>query len=276
MMGPNRELERDAEREAASQSDDELHAAPAPEAEPLPQQESASVAPATTAAAAAAPSAEPEMDDVVSAPPPLSGARLRRRGVARWALTGALRVLYRWWTRVAAAVFPEDSAQERWATQLGIPLPDRLNMSWVTPQLAVGGRVRLEDIGRLARSGVTCVVDTRSEHKDDESALAAEGIQLLYLPTPDTRPLSLADLRTGASWVNQRIAEGDRVLIHCEHGVGRSVLLTAAALVADGMSAHDAVHLVQRRRWQAAPNHRQIVRLQQFERELRGAQSASR
>ncbi|HEX8731537.1 MAG TPA: dual specificity protein phosphatase [Ktedonobacterales bacterium] len=218
---------------------------------------------------------ESERQDTTSATeetPATSGAGLRRRGAARWALTGGLRVLYRAWTRLAAAWFPEDSERARIASQIGIPLPDRLNMSWVTPQLAVGGRIRPEDIGRLARSGVTAVVDTRSEHQDDEAALSAEGISLLYLPTPDTHPLTLEDLRRGADWVNARLAEGDRVLIHCEHGVGRSVLLTAAALVGGGMSAHDAVALIQRRRWQAAPNHRQIVRLQEFERDTRSAQ----
>lgn len=197
---------------------------------------------------------------------------LRRRSAARWALTGGLRVLYRTWTRIAAVWFPEDSERARVASQIGIPLPDRLNMSWVTPQLAVGGRVRPEDIGRLARSGVTAVVDTRSEHQDDEEALGAEGISLLYLPTRDTHPLTIEDLRRGADWVNARLAEGARVLIHCEHGVGRSVLLTAAALVGGGMTSHDAIALIQRRRWQAAPNHRQIVRLQEFERDVRSAQ----
>lgn len=208
-----------------------------------------------------------------AAPQQRGGASgLRRRSAAWWALTGGLRLLYRWWTRIAARVFPEESKQARWAVEMGIPLPDRLNMSWVTPQLAVGGRVRPNDIGRLARSGVTAVVDTRSEHQDDEQALGAEGIRLLYLPTPDTHPLTLEDLRRGSEWVNERLAEGDRVLIHCEHGVGRSVLLTAASLVAGGMPAHDAVDLIQRRRWQAAPNHRQIVRLQEFERDLRATQ----
>ncbi len=212
----------------------------------------------------------PATDSAASQQPSESG--MRRRSAARWALTGGLRLLYRWWTRVAAAVFPEESKQARWAVEVGIPLPDRLNMSWVTPQLAVGGRVHPSDIGRLARSGVTAVVDTRSEHQDDEQALGAEGIRLLYLPTPDTHPLTLEDLRRGSEWVNERLAEGDRVLIHCEHGVGRSVLLTAASLVAGGMPSHDAVHLIQRRRWQAAPNHRQIVRLQEFERDLRATQ----
>src|ERR1700676_3659989 len=97
----------------------------------------------------------------------------------RWASTGVLRFFYRLWTRVAAALCPEDSLGERIATALHIPLPDRLNMSWVTQQLAVGGRVRLEDIPALARAGVTHVVDTRSEYCDDEQALHQHGIALL-------------------------------------------------------------------------------------------------
>lgn len=204
-------------------------------------------------------------------PPALSGKAMMRRGVARWAIMGVVRLLYRWWTRLAARLFPEDSRQEAIASRLGVPLPDRLNMSWITPSLAVGGRVHPDDIHRLAAVGVTGVVDTRSEHKDDEAALGKEGIGLLYLPAPDTTPLSLDQLREGATWINAQIAEGKKVLIHCEHGVGRSVLLTAAVLVDKGMSAHDAITLIQRRRWQAAPNHRQVRRLQEFERVARSS-----
>lgn len=203
-----------------------------------------------------------------SEPPVLSGRSLLRKGFLRWLLTGMIRVMYRQWTRIAVRVFPENSRRAAFATRIGISLPDQLNMSWITPHLAVGGRIRPVDIPRLARTGITRVVDTRSEHQDDVEALGAEGIELLYLPTPDTYPLTVEQLREGAHWINEQIAHGEKVLVHCEHGVGRSVLLTASALVAGGMSAHDAVDLVQRRRWQAAPNHRQIVRLQEFEREV--------
>jgi protein tyrosine phosphatase (PTP) superfamily phosphohydrolase (DUF442 family) len=205
----------------------------------------------------------------------LSGGGLRRRSAARWALTGLLRVAYRTWTRVAAHVFPEESARARAAERLGIPLPDTLNLSWVTPQLAVGGRIRPQDIPRLAAIGVTRVVDTRAEHRDDEAALAAHGIRLLYLPTPDTRPLTVEQLRAGTDWITRALAQGERVLIHCEHGVGRSVLLTAAALVAGGLSAEEAMRVVRAARWQAAPNHRQVVRLQEFERAVRAGQVGS-
>ena len=56
-----------------------------------------------------------------------------------------------------------------------------------------------------------------------------------------------------------------RVLIHCEHGVGRSALLTCAVLVYNGMHAQDALQLVLNKRWEAAPNHRQVKRLREFE-----------
>ena len=182
-----------------------------------------------------------------------------------WASSGLLRVLYRGWTRLATRLFPENSRSERIAWALHLPLPDQLNLSWVTDQLAVGGRIRPEDIRSLRKRGVTHVIDTRSEYKDDEEALAKEQIGFLYLPTPDTYPLSVEHLIQGARWANQQIDAGGRVLIHCEHGVGRSVLLTCAVLVGRGMHAHDALELVQSKRWQAAPNHRQIERLREFE-----------
>jgi protein tyrosine phosphatase (PTP) superfamily phosphohydrolase (DUF442 family) len=183
----------------------------------------------------------------------------------RWATSGVVRLSYRLWTRIAVRLFPENSPAEGMAQALHIPLPDRLNMSWVTDYLAVGGRIRPADIPVLALRGVKHVVDTRSEYQDDKQALQTENIDLLQLPTPDTYPLSVEQLIEGSSWVTERIKRGEKVLIHCEHGVGRSVLLTCAVLVDSGMSAHDALQLVQERRWQASPNHRQIVRLKEFE-----------
>lgn len=239
---------------------DTRHDQPSPPPDPVPEP------PSSLAAELAAPPSEP---------PLLAGKGFLRKGFLRWALTGLVRVIYRRWTRIAVRLFPEDSPQARLAIKLGIPLPDRLNMSWVTPQLAVGGRILEADIPRLAKAGVTRVVDTRSEHMDDVAALRRYGIELLYLPTEDTTPLTLDQLTRGAEWVDAQLNDGQRVLIHCEHGVGRSVLLTAASLVGRGMGAYQAMRLIQRRRWQAAPNHRQMRRLLEFEQRVRGATPAA-
>lgn len=240
---------------SADTQHDQPAAQPGPGSDPVP------APPPSLAAELAAPPSEPRV---------LAGKGFLRRGFVRWAVTGLLRVAYRRWTRIAVRLFPEDSPQGRFALGLGIPLPDRLNMSWITPQLAVGGRILEADIPRLAKAGVTRVVDTRSEHMDDAAALERHGIELLYLPTVDTAPLTLDQLTRGAEWVDAQLNDGQRVLIHCEHGVGRSVLLAAAALVGRGMGAHEAMRLIQRRRWQAAPNHRQMRRLLEFEHRVHG------
>jgi protein tyrosine phosphatase (PTP) superfamily phosphohydrolase (DUF442 family) len=209
------------------------------------------------------PTLTPPPVDTPSAPA-LEPPRVKFSG-PRWFFTGIVRLLYRGWTRIAARLFPEDSASEHIALDLHIPLPDRLNMSWVTDNLAVGGRVRPEDIKALARSGITHVIDTRSEYADDPQAMAREHIELLHIPAADTQPFTIEQMMEGARWAHEHIQRGGCVLIHCEHGVGRSVLLTCAALVYGGMNARDALELVQEKRWQAAPNHRQVARLRKFE-----------
>ncbi len=220
----------------------------------------------------------PPSDELDSLPPPplqtetgeaeqdrlQAQQRFLRRSFGRWLLMAPLRLLYRFWTRIAAHLFPEETRRARLAEQVGVALPDRLDMSWVTSSLAVGGRVREEDIVRLARVGITRVIDTRAEYRDDEAALNREGIELFYLPTLDTHPLTVEQLMEGSAYALRQIQEGQRVLIHCEHGVGRSVLLTCAVLVRDGYSVEAALRLVQERRWQASPNHRQIKRLHEF------------
>ena len=110
-----------------------------------------------------------------------------------------------------------------------------LNLDWVTPQLAVGGRLPLGAAAHLAqRLSVSHVVDVRVEECDDEHVFRSHGIGFLHLPTLDTRAVSQRMLDDGVAWVSGRLDEGARVLVHCEHGIGRSVLLVLCVLVSRG------------------------------------------
>ncbi len=142
--------------------------------------------------------------------------------------------------------------------------PTRLNFSWITNDLAVGGAFHTRDSERLRRMGIGAIIDCREEASDDERQLARFGIAFLRLPTPDATTLTQDSLNKGVTWVRQQLESGRKVYIHCSHGVGRAPELGACVLVTQGHDAEDALELVKARRWQASPNAEQIEGVARF------------
>ena len=135
----------------------------------------------------------------------------------------------------------------------------KLNLDWVTPQLAVGGRFPIEAAEHLARQlGIRHVVDLRVEACDDEHLLREHGMTLLHLPTVDLRAVSEPMLDEGVRWVTKHLERGHKVYIHCAHGVGRSALLALCVLVAEGDSPLEALKRAKRARWQVSPSPEQL------------------
>jgi protein-tyrosine phosphatase len=120
--------------------------------------------------------------------------------------------------------------------------PGHFNLSWITPELAVGGSFAIERAEALARDfGVSAVVDLRAEACDDEAVLRRCGVTLLHLPTEDHCAVSKPMLAEGVAFVRARLDTGERVLVHCEHGIGRSALLALCVLVDGGLRPLDAL-----------------------------------
>jgi hypothetical protein len=135
----------------------------------------------------------------------------------------------------------------------------RLNLDWVLPSLAVGGRFPIEAAEHLARKlGIRYVVDVRVEACDDEHVLREHGITLLHLPTEDMRAIRRDMIEDGVVWVTQHVRDGHKVYIHCEHGVGRSALLALCCMVALGHAPLDALALAKKQRWQVSPSPEQL------------------
>jgi HAD superfamily hydrolase (TIGR01509 family) len=135
----------------------------------------------------------------------------------------------------------------------------RLDVSWVYPDLAVGGRVDPLNVPRLKALGIGSVVDLRAEEADDPTLHAEHGIHFLHLPMPDEFPLTQEQLREGSRWVAAERAAGRRVLVHCQHGVGRSVMLVAAVLINEGIPPTRALEQIKARRPRVALNARQLA-----------------
>ncbi|MGZ2411875.1 putative protein tyrosine phosphatase [Sphingomonas sp. F9_3S_D5_B_2] len=116
------------------------------------------------------------------------------------------------------------------------------NFHWLTDALAVGGYFPIDRAGALAADhGIGAVIDLRKEDRDDEEQLRAAGIAFLHLPTPDLEPASVVMLDEGVQFAREHIDLGEKVLIHCQHGIGRSALLSLCVMVDLGWEPLDAL-----------------------------------
>jgi protein tyrosine phosphatase (PTP) superfamily phosphohydrolase (DUF442 family) len=177
------------------------------------------------------------------------------RGLVRW-----YNLLGKLWLRGIARILEYSTRLHRRS----------LNVSRISDQLVVGGSVPARAYGRLKSMGITAVIDLREEAKDDEAALAKLGLELLYLPATDRFAASQDQLRAGVEWAMERIERGGQVYAHCKHGVGRGPLMGLAILIAQGQTSSTALRLLRSKRWQAAPNDRQLAALLEFEMAWRG------
>jgi predicted protein tyrosine phosphatase len=140
-----------------------------------------------------------------------------------------------------------------------------LDLQFVAPDLAVGASYPMEAVARLAADhGIARVVDVRVEACDDEALLRLHGIRLLHLPTEDTRAIAQRMLREGVAFVSAGLDAGEAVLVHCQHGIGRSALLALCALVDRGAAPLAALEEAKRSRPVISPSPEQLEALRVF------------
>ena len=132
------------------------------------------------------------------------------------------------------------------------------DLHWLTNDLALGGCFPQERAQDLAeRHNISAVVDLRGEDCDDHELLRSAGITFLHLPTPDMDSARLEMLEEGVAFVGKSIARGEKVLIHCQHGIGRSALLALCVLVDQGFEPLQALELAKDKRPVVSPSQRQ-------------------
>jgi protein-tyrosine phosphatase len=134
----------------------------------------------------------------------------------------------------------------------------RPDLDWITDDLAVGGHFpagRAADLARLHR--VNAVIDVRVEAGDDAQELAACGLRFLHLPTEDLCGVSQEMLDEGVAFAREMRRHGRRLLVHCQHGVGRSATVALCILADRGLSPRDALILAKDARAKISPSEAQ-------------------
>ena len=125
-----------------------------------------------------------------------------------------------------------------------------MDMTWITARLALGGGIwNAENMGAVARAGVTHVIDMQIEF-DDTPLAEPHGIEVLWNPTDDDfalKPVQL--LQRGVDFAAAALETVDaRLLIHCAAGVHRAAMMTLAVLCSQGWEMGTAMRTIASRR----------------------------
>jgi protein-tyrosine phosphatase len=126
----------------------------------------------------------------------------------------------------------------------------------------VGGQYNRRGWPTLASRGITAVVNMRVEFDDNDAGIAPP--RYLHLPTIDDHAPTLEHLQQGVSFINEEVANGGGVYIHCKSGVGRAATMAAAYFVSSGLTPNEAWDRIREFRPFVRPTPVQIEQLERF------------
>jgi predicted protein tyrosine phosphatase len=114
--------------------------------------------------------------------------------------------------------------------------------SQIEPRLWLGGAPSYRrDYDTIVRLGITAVLDTRAERTSEIAFYDAHGITHRKFLVPDVTVPDEAVLTDAVGWLDDQLADGRTVLIHCAKGRGRSATVLAAYLMKTEAMTFDAV-----------------------------------
>ena len=129
-----------------------------------------------------------------------------------------------------------------------------MNFSKITDDVFVGTTPGPGDFESLRQLGIRLVINMRLL-LGHPPVHALSSMQYLRLRTFDSplMPIPTSALIRGARAALKVIGEGGIVYAHCSRGRHRSVAMAAAILIAQGLSAEDAIRLIKAQRPVADP-----------------------
>lgn len=126
----------------------------------------------------------------------------------------------------------------------------RMDMTWVTGRIAVGGGIWTEDnMAAVSRAGVTHIIDMQIEF-DDTKLAGPHAIAVLWSPIDDDfQPKPPEIFERGVEFATEALGqEGTKVFIHCAAGVHRAPMMALAVLCSMGWTPEAAQDLIEKER----------------------------
>ncbi len=130
-----------------------------------------------------------------------------------------------------------------------------MDISQITDYLYVGAEPTASDVREIAACNVRLIISMRGEARPPKPFGRAP-FTFLWLRSYDTflTPIAAKHLVAGIEAARRAVAGGGRVLVYCQRGRHRSVIMAAAILIASGHSAEQAMHMLRTARECADPD----------------------
>ncbi|RLI45565.1 hypothetical protein DRO64_02320 [Candidatus Bathyarchaeota archaeon] len=141
------------------------------------------------------------------------------------------------------------------------------NANMITNNIWVGG---LNSPRIIISEGFDTVIDLREEDvRNYQFILEKHGIEYFNLKIPDGMGASPDVLLEVTKLIMKRVKDGKKILIHCNLGRGRSILVAAAYLVSKGLKPNEAINKIKSIRSVSFLNTRQREALYEFARAIK-------
>jgi GGDEF domain-containing protein len=114
-------------------------------------------------------------------------------------------------------------------------------MQHIVNNLWLGGQQDADELVRNNPEKITAILNVRGadayKPPGRDQATEHPGKAYKWIPAPDTGVVYHEHVKEALVWLQEQTDKGERILIHCKHGVSRSPAFLAAFMVESGISS---------------------------------------
>ena len=108
-------------------------------------------------------------------------------------------------------------------------------ISWVTEHLAVGSApMSSADMEMIRAQGIGAIMNLCGEFYGLHEIETDQGFTVYFLELMDECAPDMPAMERALDWLQQTIRSGQKVMVHCRHGIGRTGTMVAAYFLHQG------------------------------------------